>query len=75
MTSERTHVMAQKYAPVSITPTAKAALMKTKLTASADIGRQLTFSELIPAICAVADAHPEELLRLLAGAEEEGSTE
>ncbi len=60
--------MSPKYAPVSITPEAKSALTLAKLEVSAAIGRQLTFSELIPAVCAVAQAHREELLRALSSA-------
>jgi hypothetical protein len=60
--------MSPKYAPVSITPDAKAALNLAKLETSAAVGRQLTFSELIPALCELGKAHREELLRLLAAA-------
>ncbi len=53
--------MASKYQPVSLNAAAKDALNRAKLTASAAVGRQLTFSELVIALCDLATEHAQEL--------------
>jgi hypothetical protein len=54
------------YTSMKATPEAANALRRLALRASATAGRRLSMSAVLLAVCAVAEAHPDELTAQLA---------
>jgi hypothetical protein len=58
------------YSSVNLTPASLDRLRRTTLTVSAALGRRVTTSDVVTALCALGDRHADELARVLA---DEGS--